>query len=1619
MLLDYYYYLTLLSNTLIFLILTMETFNYNNDIITPFLWAVMVLSIIVVLQRVKSKFSEFFRDHKHDSEIASDTTLLAPQTPIMTSTVISTFMVASSGCVPQSSFDQVSSRFLLAFTVILDARSVTEVYKKLGIPIERPREYIPEGGIETFRSYMKSVEKFDDPVIKQRFIQFVSVAMAFGLAPQEWDHVAICGYKLFEKESILKLQTFSDFAWALKETFEFFVESAYASWNEGSLMPFLRLDKTSTYLDEVYVAASTQHQNFVLGNDEAFSLPEFLKLLHDAKESYSLAVQTPSKSKDGIKIVIVQRLKELQAWEMEAISANLKTGTSIQAPIIMFEGPPGVSKTMWQNLAMRMMFAKNGMKYDRARISKNSPKDQYDSDETNLTRFILANDVGNLPPAQDPSGGVGRLLEKADNQRYLSVKAEVEAKGKIAPDILGIAGSTNVYHLHANVVSSCPASIYRRVTIIRTTLASQNYVGTDGAFDKSLVPPDIPVLSFNGFEFQDTHRFTFIRNDPAAGLVPESGFENLNGQQMLCALSDKLDAWYARQRQYTDVLQNSHFAVCDKCYRFPADCVCPSEPEDAKDDEDDQTSKIEEEEVSSSEEELEDEIEELPPGITEEMLDDFYESRDYDSYIPEGFPTLTKTVYQKMSSFFLVSSRSMTENILDVSSANVLYLWSQTPFFQWWYWIPDEWWDSDFIRAITRVLPNQKTGWMFRTAQVVGTLAPLTLAGYPRYNKKILPLTIFMFVLSYMLFAKSVRTAYTELSASRNGISDTAKKTREKYGKIITLVSSIVLIASLIWNVKKMFVEEEQEAQKDVFDAPKAMTEGSAEVNAIMNLRGPSVTAEGTLSEDLESLVERSARRNPWQNTPAAARDFGNGQTPTQAVNLVYGNAVILSKKASPGRTMIGLMIRTGVMLVPGHYTRHLIGEQVNIERGQGRNGEIFKRYICKTDVFPLVGRDLALIYLPGSPDFVDLSHLVPTTIQSGNIGIRCEWKAPGGKRILCPNGDEIRGTASYRARDDEYTGYEIEYNRTHRHGMCGAVAITDTRTPLILGIHIAGVDGKPNLGVVSPLFMSDIYDFINLQSVSPGKIFTAVPSAYELVPDILKYGAEAHPHSPHLHLTTEGFEYLGQRNTRAFYASKITPTPFAEEVHENFPSLPRHGKPRFGKSMWGRSAQQSFTPCQGFPSDLVGKACEDYVDINLPPFFRKICPLTDDEITDGWQGIAFAESMDFSTSAGLGYNGGKKAHADQVQTPSGLRWRFKPYIWEAFHKAEAQLKSGKRINSIFNTVPKDEATKESKVKVRLFQVSGIVLTMLIRKYYLPLNCYKCYFPTLFESAIGINATSREWEVVMDYALKFPNKIGGDFSSYDLRMAKQINEASVWCDCNFASRLGYSENDVHMMRMVASEFLNIMINMNGDVYLLNGSTPSGIPITVQINDTGNSLLLRICYYSIYTNWKDKFREYVALLTYGDDNLGSVSHWRRKFCFRAIQAILAKYDMAFTTPDKSEGSPYFLQLSQLDFLKRKSGKPTATFPYKVGVLAETSILKSMVCYSPSPAVSDKTVWANCVESALREYLFYGKTIYEERQKFLLDIAKRYDFAHMMSHAHKSFDERLALHIKDYP
>lgn len=776
--------------------------------------------------------------------------------------------------------------------------------------------------------------------------------------------------------------------------------------------------------------------------------------------------------------------------------------------------------------------------------------------------------------------------------------------------------------------------------------------------------------------------------------------------------------------------------------------------------------------------------------------------------------------------------------------------------------------------------------------------------------------------------------------------------------------------------------------------------------------------------KDVSDIVMRDREVNVWAQHIVEAlpvSEKSGTTTPQQLANLICKNTVHV-ERVDPDSTKIcfGFMARSGIMLLP----RHMILSTATVFRfsryKKGVLGSTFQQHICFKDVYPFPNSDMVAVYTPNGGDWKDLSEYFQLDIHKDRYSLLV-YKDGEGNNII-DKGFKISYRNNLSNFVSRFNGYEYCLNSTVTfEGLCMATLIIEQPCPVIAGFHIGGVSGTPRgcaVCITKPQFDVAMKFFEQNHGMmlahSSGTFRTEIFGNSEF------YLSKTTRDSSPLCFMPEvpsAIKVLGTVTGAQTYYTEVIRSPICDVIKEVCSTPQEYSGPKFkrGKAIWRDNFLKTTAPAIGPTLFEVNRAVVDYLH-DVRPLYRRSDmrlhsrPLTDLETVNGIPGVRFIDRMNMSKSVGFPNKGPKSAIMEQVDD---VNVTFEPHIWHEVSKLEEKYLAGERVYPVFRGCLKDEIKSVDSQKVRVFQAAPLELQILIRKYFLGLARTLSMFPLISECAVGINAMSDEWQQLDDHILKYGNAvIAGDYDGYDTRMSSIVTTAAFSILIEMAKETGnYTENDLTIMRGIATDVIYPVTAMNGDLVMFLGTTPSGHNLTVYINSICNSLLLRCGLFGVYPEYTGKFSDAVSVTTYGDDFKGSVHKAFRNFNFLTYQDYLRTVGSILTMPDKKSEAVEFLD-NTCDFLKRR----TSFIPEincKVGALGEESIFKSLKAMVPSKYVSKEQAMAINIDGALREWFLHGRELFSLRHEQMKQVAARCDLTNRIATLQLDFDQRVEI------
>ena len=790
-----------------------------------------------------------------------------------------------------------------------------------------------------------------------------------------------------------------------------------------------------------------------------------------------------------------------------------------------------------------------------------------------------------------------------------------------------------------------------------------------------------------------------------------------------------------------------------------------------------------------------------------------------------------------------------------------------------------------------------------------------------------------------------------------------------------------------------------------------------------------------------------SEEENVWLNAAPMALPKRDPKTDTlpaehvSAIVLKNTTACLYDEKTWSS----GFFPRSQILLVPTHEVANK--EEINlklrkddIKNLSGGNIEV---QVTPARVYHFPGKDISAIYHTRYPDKQDLTHLFPCEIPQDHNPTKWVTRKQTGST---ETGTARRNGIAARVSTDKtvfHNSTVVSYKEETAGGDCMKVHVADVRSGShIVGFHLAG---KNYAGYLSTLTKGDLEQCYKHFDTLPATRLSATMG--DMTTQL--YGQDFTPQEPKNKKST--INYLSDADINYYgdlpaYVtrpkSSVVKSPISDSVASHCGVENKHGKPancrKDGTKIPSQAPYNKYycgagKATQEFSLEVLQIAQYDYLDDctankRMLADLKTLRPLTEIETISGQDGVKFVDSMKMSTSKGFPLSGSKEeiiTHLDPTEYENISDPRiFDDMFMDNWRETRKCYLEGLRTYPIFKACTKDEPTKLTKDKVRVFQSAPLTLQCMIRQYYLPIAACMSRNPITTECAVGINSQGPQWNKLMKHLSKFGEErmVAGDFKAYDQHMSSTMTSIAFSTMIELAKLSSqYTEDDIKIMSNLVADVVHPMMCVNGDLVELLGSNPSGQNLTVYVNSIVNSLYQRCVFYTIYPPGSletTKFQDYVALMTYGDDNEMSVSSKAPLYNHTRMQEVYASQGIEYTMADKDAVSVPYIMLEEADFLKRAtifrpeySDPTTGVEGMYLAKLSEESIFKSLHCNMLSKVVSKEEIARQCLDGALRELWFHGREHFEMRHEQFKNIVAEHDWRHVISpNFYKTFDER---------
>jgi len=376
----------------------------------------------------------------------------------------------------------------------------------------------------------------------------------------------------------------------------------------------------------------------------------------------------------------------------------------------------------------------------------------------------------------------------------------------------------------------------------------------------------------------------------------------------------------------------------------------------------------------------------------------------------------------------------------------------------------------------------------------------------------------------------------------------------------------------------------------------------------------------------------------------------------------------------------------------------------------------------------------------------------------------------------------------------------------------------------------------------------------------------------------------------------------------------------------------------------------------------------------NLKPFSLK-------DAINGIEGVRFVDHINFDKGAGPPYQCVKEAFFDIIDENHRV---FKPEIHLEYERILRMFQEGRLSCFVSEIFLKDEPVKSKKNKnasIRSFNCHNFLVNIIGKQYFGPVVAFLQNQFIRSESAIGVVHCSYEWGDLYHHLNYFKNCVAGDYKKFDKTLSPEYIRVAINGLIDIAKSKGYNQDEINVMCAMREILAYPFQMMKTDIFASVGGNTSGNWITGTINSIVNCLYMRTVFKRLYP--EKKFSNYVRMITYGDDNVMTVSDSCPLFNQDRIAKELQSFGVTYTLDTKDENSDTVLyrKLSEITFLKRKFVKDS-DLGVVLSPLALESIAKGL-CYGiRSNRETEREQNISAFMSARDEFVFHGRDVFNE-------------------------------------
>jgi len=1441
----------------------------------------------------------------------------------------------------------------------------------------------------------------------KHFVQLLCVVVSVGFVPSFISangNFSLAGLNFLKKKIKHITSDAPSFCEALVESVMFFVTRGYQVFLTGNISDLFYDDADIAQVDITYsklVAAESLlcsgklHLLGEQGIEGVTSEAEFNKLLFDLIDRFESLIKCTDDA--SLRNVYTSKMTKLRQMSYALRNAQTNLKFKKKPYTLMICGPSSVGKSILNSMLITTVLGANGYPIEDEYRCVVNETDKYDTEIKPYTMSMTLDDWANLRPEVTEDPPTRRIIEGANNVARTTVQAELSAKGAIMNNTVMLTVTTNVMDLHCRVYSSEPASVARRFNEIVEVSLKPSHRNALGGLDDVAYDKDPSAWLFTVYHVQIVKR-------PQTGAfrAPDDFkyvkvWEQIDVYELCDYIRNRSIQHFKQQTKLVDVYHNQINKICPHCSYVKAICVCDREPELS--------------DTSPQEEQCEDSL--FEPYIEEQnevvdevdcnkdecdQLQDLIMNRAYDKQCRKcGYygcdcnkkkryngAVINKMLQKKMVVQSWQCSILSTTNKKNICYVTYLYFKMIELCGNYWSWYK-------FLLCDVSVKYIQLT--YAYTYYVMLTTGMTRVLARDKINS------------DYAVLRRNISYNYYSMfeSQSIRGL------LKQHYDKLLMATFGIagVAAATLIARTATRVVS-------DYFAA--------SHVQSIQS------------SSNVPNGFKYDGRTNVWMkpitvDTPVAPASVGI--TPLQLHHKIakslYFMRVVNPNDSNSGNICNAFPLKGNLWLVPRHMF-YVVTQDYKIELAKTRNDiEIIPRFSCvltPADRYYLPHQDLCVVQIRCAGDQPDLMSFIAThrkvrkdycyNMTFLDVTKPTEWIVTGDVRTVtseCHN--VVKSSTNEDAVDIMQYGCGYRCFVHTKPGMCMGVLYTSTNSSEIVGFHSAGCEGSHDgffVTLISKELEGACKYFITKGFVvhSSG---TLDVKQYDIDLEIESY---IHPKNPIHYMPYSPDEDNQVRPSAEIYGShgigrarpytSVQRTFISEQVQLINSLQCNHTIPdnRNLKHHWHKDLNLRLRGEVCVPPHILELSIKDLhkhiKDVVRPLDMTNVKVLFHDAVLAGIDGVYGIDSLNLSTSLGFPLNKPKKTILkESMRVVKGITrpLDIPDKIMDDINDREDIYRRGLRNYPIFRTTLKDEPVKINKDKRRLFEAAPFWYVYLMRKYTLSVSAFIMRHRLSFNTAVGANVHSTDWQDIYNYLHRFNSGkyIAGDYKAFDKNMPSEVLMAAFSCVLLIARLSGnYSEQDLYIMQGIQTDLIYPLLEFDTLMIKVFNSHCSGNSLTVILNNFANLLYIRCAYYSMYNAMPPRpFAQSVNIIVYGDDNVAEVHSDEQFFNHTTCSQELRKFGIEYTMADKEAESVPFISIEEVDFLKRR-------FQYCDGLglvvapLALSSIAKGLhfQVLSKGCDMGPRHLIADILRNAFDEIWCHGCAVYDDVALQLYDV-----------------------------